>query len=200
MKKIWMLTVLFAFAGCQPDVPESPVAHPAKVEKTELPKEAIANSPDSQVAPEKAVAAPQKVVPVHPKPAPKIIAAKTEATTLPPVDNPQVVKPAKTEEPVVAEPSAGMPALKLQLSEAEAMALAKKKNCFACHALEKKVVGPAWRMVAEKYRGDAGAQATLEIKVRKGGKGVWGSVAMPPQSALSEEELKGLVQFVLQLK
>ncbi|MBU0689430.1 MAG: c-type cytochrome [Gammaproteobacteria bacterium] len=87
-----------------------------------------------------------------------------------------------------------------QLSEADAMALAKRKNCFACHALDKKMVGPAWRAVAEKYRGDAGAQAALESKVRKGGKGNWGSMAMPPQPALSGEELAGLVQFVLQLR
>ncbi|MBU1213899.1 MAG: c-type cytochrome [Gammaproteobacteria bacterium] len=80
------------------------------------------------------------------------------------------------------------------------MALAKKKNCFACHALDKKVVGPAWRAVAEKYRSDAGAQAALEAKVRKGGKGNWGGIAMPPQPALSREELTGLVAFVLQLK
>lgn len=80
------------------------------------------------------------------------------------------------------------------------MALAKKKNCFACHALDKKMVGPAWQAVAQKYRGQADAQAVLEAKVRKGGKGNWGSVAMPPQPALSSGELTGLVQFVLRLQ
>jgi cytochrome c len=109
--------------------------------------------------------------------------------------------PARTEATVVNERvPAAMPAPQGQLSEADALALAKKKNCFACHALDKKVVGPAWRVVAQKYRGDAGAQAVLEAKVRKGGKGNWGSIAMPPQPALSDEELSGLVQFVLQLQ
>lgn len=86
------------------------------------------------------------------------------------------------------------------LSEAEALALAKKRNCFACHALDKKVVGPAWREVAAKYRGDGGAPARLEAKIAKGGGGVWGSMAMPPQPQVAAEERTQLVRFILNLK
>lgn len=112
-----------------------------------------------------------------------------------------IAEPAKAETTAAMKPvPTATSATKGQLSEADALALAKKKNCLACHALDKKMVGPAWRAVAQKYRGDAGAQALVEDKVRKGGKGVWGSIAMPPQSALSDEELTGLTQFILQLQ
>lgn len=79
--------------------------------------------------------------------------------------------------------------------------LAKKSNCTACHAIEKKVVGPAWRDVAKKYKGDAGAEAKLVAKVAKGGSGVWGSMPMPPNApAVKEADIKTLVQFVLGLE
>ncbi|MEJ2181013.1 MAG: cytochrome C-551, partial [Gammaproteobacteria bacterium] len=54
--------------------------------------------------------------------------------------------------------------------------LAKKSGCLACHSVDKKVVGPAWKDVAAKYKGDAGAKATLVEKVKKGGKGNWTKV------------------------
>jgi cytochrome c len=76
--------------------------------------------------------------------------------------------------------------------------LAKKNSCVACHAIDHKVVGPAWMDVAKKYKGDAGAAAKLEAKVKKGGGGVWGSMPMPPQSA-SEADIKELVKFILAL-
>lgn len=79
--------------------------------------------------------------------------------------------------------------------------LAKKSNCTACHAIEKKVVGPAWRDVAKKYKGDAGAEAKLVAKVAKGGSGVWGSMPMPPNApAVKEADIKTLVEFVLGLE
>jgi cytochrome c len=78
--------------------------------------------------------------------------------------------------------------------------LAKEKNCLACHSLDAKIVGPAYRKVAAKYRGDAGAAATLTKKVLNGGKGVWGEVPMPPNSGqVSEEEAKQLVTWILGL-
>ncbi len=121
-----------------------------------------------------------------------------QESTLPPV---AVDGPAKIEAAIKVEASqVASPATQAQFSEADAMALAKKKNCFACHALDKKLVGPAWKAVADKYRADADAQAFLEAKVRKGGKGIWGSVAMPPQPALTGDELTVLVQFILRIK
>ena len=193
MKKIWILTVLFAFAGCQPDAQQSPVATPAAIEKAGAQEKTapVPVVPASQQETAKAAAA-QNLLPAQPKP---------DDTSPPQVVPVHVVEPVKTEAAVVTERApVTAPTQQGGLSEAEAIALAKKKNCFACHALDKKTVGPAWRAVAQKYRGQAGAQAILESKVRKGGKGDWGSIAMPPQPALSGEELTGLVQFVLQLQ
>jgi cytochrome c len=76
--------------------------------------------------------------------------------------------------------------------------LAKKNNCTACHAVDRKLVGPAWMEVSKKYKGDKGAEAALFAKVKKGGKGVWGSSTMPPQAA-SEADTKELVKFILAL-
>ena len=82
--------------------------------------------------------------------------------------------------------------------------LAKASGCLACHSVEKKVVGPAWKDVAAKYKGDAGARDRLIAKVKAGGKGNWtdvtGGVPMPPYSPrVSDENIGKLVDFVLGL-
>lgn len=80
-------------------------------------------------------------------------------------------------------------------------ALFKKNNCTTCHSVDKKVVGPALKSVAAKYRGDSEAQAKLEKKVRTGGSGVWGSMPMPPApKSVSDADLKTIIQWVLSLK
>ena len=81
---------------------------------------------------------------------------------------------------------------------AEMPELAKKNKCTACHTIDKKLVGPAWADVGKKYKGDKGAAARLVAKVKQGGAGVWGPVAMPPQPA-SEADVKKLVKFILAL-
>ena len=78
-------------------------------------------------------------------------------------------------------------------------ALAKAKNCLTCHAIDKKLVGPAYKDVAAKYKGDAKAPAMLAEKVMKGGKGVWGEVPMPP-NPITPDEAKKLVAWVLSQK
>ena len=78
-------------------------------------------------------------------------------------------------------------------------ALAKAKNCMACHAIDKKLVGPSYKDVAAKYKGDAKAPAMLAAKVKAGGKGVWGQIPMPPNNVTPEEANK-LVAWVLSLK
>ncbi len=75
--------------------------------------------------------------------------------------------------------------------------LAKKSNCMACHAVDKKLVGPAYQEVAKKYAGDKGAEAKLVEKVKKGGTGVWGNVPMPPNANVKDEDVKTLVKWVL---
>ena len=79
-------------------------------------------------------------------------------------------------------------------------ALAKAKLCTGCHAVDKKVVGPAYRDVAAKYAGKAGAEATLANSIQKGSKDVFGPVAMPPNPAITPEEAAKLAKWVLTLK
>ena len=78
-------------------------------------------------------------------------------------------------------------------------ALAKKYNCTACHAVDKKLVGPAYKDVAAKYKGDSAAAAKLATKVKKGGSGVWGPIPMPPNPAVPDADIKKLVDWVLKL-
>ena len=78
-------------------------------------------------------------------------------------------------------------------------ALAKAKNCMSCHAVDKKLVGPSYKEVAAKYKGDAGAAEALAAKVKAGGKGVWGQIPMPPNN-VTPEEAKKLATWVLSQK
>ena len=78
--------------------------------------------------------------------------------------------------------------------------LAKKNACTACHAIDKKLVGPAYKDVAAKYKGDAKAEALLVDKVKKGGVGTWGQVPMPPNASVKDEDAKTLVKWILSLK
>ena len=84
--------------------------------------------------------------------------------------------------------------------QATAMDIAKKNGCLACHALDKKLVGPAWAEVGKKYAGDPAAAGQLVVKVKKGSKGVWGPVPMPPNATVKDADIKVLVDFVLTLK
>lgn len=78
--------------------------------------------------------------------------------------------------------------------------LAKKNACTACHSVDRKLVGPAYKDVAAKYKGNAKAQAMLEEKVKKGGVGNWGQVPMPPNPNVKDEDVKTLVKWVLGMK
>ncbi len=75
--------------------------------------------------------------------------------------------------------------------------LAKAKNCFACHAVDKKLVGPAYKDVAAKYKSDKDAVGKLAKKVREGGVGVWGQIPMPANPQVSAGEAETLVKWVL---
>jgi cytochrome c len=78
--------------------------------------------------------------------------------------------------------------------------LAKKHNCLACHAVDKKVVGPSYKEVAAKYRGDKSAEAKLVDKVKKGGSGVWGQIPMPANASVPDADVKALVAWILSQK
>lgn len=88
--------------------------------------------------------------------------------------------------------AAGIPALASQ-------ELAQKNACLACHAIDKKLLGPAYSDVAKKYKGQKDAEATLVANIKKGGAGKWGQVPMPSQAALSEADAKTLAQWILGL-
>jgi cytochrome c len=79
-------------------------------------------------------------------------------------------------------------------------AMAKKYNCLACHTVDKRSVGPAYKDVAKKYAGQAGAEAKLADKIKKGGAGVWGPTPMPPNAAVPDADIKALAKWVLSLK
>ena len=79
-------------------------------------------------------------------------------------------------------------------------ALAKSKNCMACHATDKKVVGPAYKDVAKKYAGQKDAADKLAAKVIKGGSGVWGPVPMPANAQVNDADAKKLVAWILAMK
>lgn len=78
--------------------------------------------------------------------------------------------------------------------------LAQKKNCMACHAVDKKVVGPAYKEVAAKYKGQKDIEAKLADKIMKGGVGAWGQVPMPANPQVSADEAKKLAKWVLEQK
>ena len=78
--------------------------------------------------------------------------------------------------------------------------LATAKNCMACHAVDKKLVGPSYKDVAAKYAGQKDAAAKLEAKVMKGGSGTWGPIPMPANPQVSADEAKKLVAWILAQK
>lgn len=81
-----------------------------------------------------------------------------------------------------------------------AEALAQKSGCIACHNVDKKIIGPAYKEVAAKYKADKDADKMLAGKVKAGGSGVWGPVPMPPNAQVSDADIKTMVAWILSLK
>ncbi|GGX12565.1 c-type cytochrome [Undibacterium macrobrachii] len=77
--------------------------------------------------------------------------------------------------------------------------LAKKNNCMSCHGVDKKIIGPAFKDVAKKYKGNNDAVALLSKKVKDGGSGVWGPIPMSPNKTISDADIKVMVEYVLSL-
>jgi cytochrome c len=78
--------------------------------------------------------------------------------------------------------------------------LLKKHACLSCHAVDKKLVGPSYKDVAAKYRGQAGVEKTLAEKVKKGGQGVWGQIPMPPNPNVPDADLNAMVKYIMSVK
>jgi cytochrome c len=75
--------------------------------------------------------------------------------------------------------------------------IARANACMGCHAVDRKVVGPSFQQIAAKYKGDAQAPAKLVNKVKDGGSGVWGVLPMPPHPAMSDADIRTVVDWVL---
>ena len=185
-----LIPCLIVLFGCnKPEETTSPVpAVPAQAEAPATAPEPIKKEA-AGVGAEQAQSVAQSTAPIVAEQKPATPAVQPEvAAPVAPAPKAEVVAP-----PAEAKPLAAV-------SEAEALALAKKKNCFACHQIDRKVLGPSWKDVAAKYRGDAAAQVRMENKIAKGGSGAWGTLAMPAQPQLSEAERALLVRFILNLK
>jgi cytochrome c len=187
-----LLATLYGVQAVAAEVTAAPSSHKATVTKKKV-KKAKKDCVEKDGKPchlhqQQEVAAGKETKPVTEQiNAPAAVAAGAAATSALAASAPAAaVKP-----PVKTEPA---------ISETDALALAKKNNCLTCHAIDKKVVGPAWKDVAAKYRGDATAEAKLVSKIATGGKGVWGSMAMPAHPQISETDRKVLAKFVLSLK
>lgn len=204
IKSVMLALPFLSLYGCQPEAPKPEAAAPVAMEQSAAPASAMQAAPP--VANEAAASAPVQQAPVAKAVQP---VSKEEMPPAPKQDAPQ---PAATEEPLAPPPVETAPqtqeAAEVEavappepaVSEQEFMLLAKKNNCFACHAVAKKVVGPSFRDVAAKYRGDAGAEAWLVEKIAKGGKGVWGVMVMTPSPNLSEADRRTLAKYILSLK
>ena len=90
-----------------------------------------------------------------------------------------------------------MPLVQAGAEDDKAFAIAKQNACLGCHAINKKIVGPSFQAVAEKYKGDANAQAFLKNKIAKGGSGSWGVVPMPANTKLNDADLSTLASWIL---
>ncbi len=77
--------------------------------------------------------------------------------------------------------------------------LLKKHACTACHAVDKKLVGPGYKEVAAKYKGQKDVAAKLAEKVKKGGQGAWGPIPMPPNPNVSDADVNAMIKFILAL-
>jgi cytochrome c len=78
--------------------------------------------------------------------------------------------------------------------------LAQASGCTVCHSVDKKLIGPGYKDVAAKYRGNKAAEADLIKKVKGGSKGIWGDIQMPPNAHVKDEDIKTIVQWILSLK
>ncbi|MEO5654756.1 MULTISPECIES: c-type cytochrome [Nitrosospira] len=89
----------------------------------------------------------------------------------------------------------------LMVGTAQANAdLAKSSGCLNCHTVDKKLVGPALKDIAAKYKADPAAADKLAVKIQKGSQGVWGPIPMPPNAKVNDADAKTLAQFILSLK
>lgn len=151
----------------------------------------VAVAGKSAAAPVKAAseAAPAEAAPATPEPAPS--ASETPAAAPAESTAPEPVAAAET------APSAPVDATPAAPAASDALALATSSACMACHQIDVKLVGPAYKEVAARYKDDPAALDTLVAKVKAGGVGVWGQIPMPPNAHVSDADISTIVTWVL---
>lgn len=85
-------------------------------------------------------------------------------------------------------------------TRADMTATAQRNGCFVCHAIDRKMLGPSWKEVADKFHGDKSAASKLATRIKSGSSGAWGPVPMPPNPQVSDADIKLLVKDILSLK
>lgn len=194
MMAIWFL------AACQPDAPKEVVSNTVVAVAQPVVASVAESAPVVAVETAPVAATPLPTKPVEPKEKTRsVVPVKTGVPVSTKAEPPQIAPVAAAVVAPMVETKPSVLAAAVS-SDADALALAKKSNCMTCHAIDKKVVGPAWKDVAAKYRGDAAAEARIAAKIAKGGSGAWGAIAMPANTKLSETERVTLAKFVLNLK
>ncbi|MES9857408.1 MAG: c-type cytochrome [Sedimenticola sp.] len=130
-----------------------------------------------------------------PAPAPEAVVADPEATKVATAAPAPVVAPAPVPVPA-PEPS---PVEAAPAGDSDPLAVAQAKGCMGCHQVDTKVLGPSYKDVAAKYKGDAAAFEMLVTKVKGGGSGTWGPIPMPPNAHVPEADIRTVVAWVLSL-
>lgn len=197
-----VIASLMLLSACQPEAPKVALLEPITAQASAVAVVEPVTEVVAVVSPTSAVAAPvvEEAPPATKEKAPIKVsppAVKVEVQSKPSVP---VTAPPAPVAVIAIEPKVVEVKPQIAGTEVDALALAKKNNCFACHAIDKKLVGPAWKDVAAKYRGDASAEGRIATKIAKGGSGVWGAVGMPGNSKMTEAERIALAKFVLNLK
>jgi cytochrome c len=129
-----------------------------------------------------------------------LLAACSKEPASPPASSGSSTTSSAPPAPAPSTPPAASTAAPAAAGTSGAQELAGKSGCLACHAADKKLVGPAYKEVAAKYAGQPDAEAKLIQKVKNGGSGAWGSVPMPPNPQVSDQDVKTLVDWILSLK
>lgn len=128
------------------------------------------------------------------KPVPASLSASIKITA---AEGPESGKRPQNKSAAPAATGASDPPAAAAVDVPKATELVRKNACMSCHAVDQKLVGPAYKAIAEKYGGDTQAHAKLMAKIKSGGTGVWGQVSMPPQAQLKFEELRVLADWIL---
>jgi cytochrome c len=183
-----LAAALLALAGCSEEV-----SKPLTDEELAAVREQLA--PVARVAVAEGAAAAPADVPAEPTPAAAAPAAPESAPAAPAA--PAAESAAAAETPAATAEAAPAPAA--VAAAGDALDLATRSGCMACHKVDVKLVGPAYQEVAARYRGDVAALETLVAKVKSGGMGVWGEIPMPPNAHISDEDIRTVVAWVLSL-